>query len=204
MRLILAALISAAMTIPAEAHMPLDGFGYFANGALHPLFIPAHVLVIAALALLSGRQGFQASTQAAGVFLAAVVCGLALGTSATIAAVMTESRLQAMLLSGAGIAGLAVAGALHVDRRMLLGAVALAAFGLGLDSGLVGRSAWETFQTYAGTTIAATIATLYLGSVAAEIFSARPHWMQIGVRIVGSWIAAISILVLALAFASPR
>ena len=92
---------------------------------------------------------------------------------------------------------------LHVDRRVLIGAVALAAFALGLDSGLVGRSAWETFQTYAGTTIAATIAMLYLGSVTAEIFSARPHWMQIGVRVIGSWIAAISILVLALTFAAP-
>ena len=188
---------------PAHAHMGLEGFGSFANGAAHPVLVPAHMLLIVALALLAGRQGYARVSETARTFVIGLLAGLAIVSLPAFAHTVSEARLQQLILSGAMLAGLAVAAAANLPQSSWRPLVALAGCLIGLDSGVDGVSAWTVTQTYAGTAISTTVAILYLSSVAAEIHANRPHWMQIGLRIIGSWIAAIAILILALAFAGP-
>ncbi len=204
MRRFLPLVIALVWAVPAEAHMGFAGLGHFANGALHPLLVPAHIMVIAASGLFAGRQGYGSVVDTAAAFCAGCLFGLiAVSASASIRDI-PEARLQNFLLVAAMVLGAALALALTSPRLVRLGLVGTAAVVIGIDSSFGAERPWLVVQTYAGTLIASTAAVLYITGVSAAIHTSRPQWVRIGVRIAGSWIAAIAMLVLALQFAVPR
>jgi urease accessory protein len=157
-------------------------------GLLHPLVMPAHVAAIVALALLIGQQNW--GRHVAMAYVVAVLLGLGAIAMAYVPK-LTEERLLAF----AAITGLLVA----LSRPVLqeLGVLLAAAVGisLALDSPPEALSLTEANLTLAGTALGAV---LLLPALQQGTSRLRHHWQRIGVRIIGSWIAATTILVLAL------
>ena len=157
-------------------------------GLLHPLVVPAHVLAIAALALLIGQQGWRRSVPLA--YVVAVLIGLG-----AIAMAYVPKFSEEALLAFAAVTGLLVALARPLPQG--LGALLAAAMGLSLalDSPPEALVVMQANLTLLGTALGAVLLLLALLQGTARL---RHHWQRIGARIAGSWIAASAILVLAL------
>jgi urease accessory protein len=159
-------------------------------GMLQPLLVPAHVLVLLAIGLLVGQQGSSALP------LAVFALGVAVGLAAIAFAARQTFALN-LLLAAAGSAGVLVAVAQPVPATstLLAGASGLA---LGLDSPPQAISLAVAVQTLIGTGLGAWLAFV---AVVAGTRGLKRLWQGIGVRVLGSWVAASAILVLALRFA---
>jgi urease accessory protein len=176
---------------PAQAHAVVPGVGGFAGGLLHPLLVAAHAMSLVALGLLIARQSRPFAPGL--VFALALCAGLI-----AIALAVGETIASQVLLANTAILGLAVAAAWSPPKAIgwLLAAVGGAA--LALDSPPDAITLSEAYRMLLGTGLSACLA---LALVVALTRRARRHWQIIAVRIVGSWIAASAILVLALEFA---
>jgi hydrogenase/urease accessory protein HupE len=161
------------------------------GGLLHPLSVPAHVLALLAIGLLIGRRSERL------ILLAAFVAGLAAGLGALALAVATTSAAN-ILLAATTLSALLVALAYQVPALVSVLLVAIAGIALGLDSPPEAISLPVAAAMLIGTGIGASFAVAVVAAGASRL--GRP-WQQIGVRILGSWIAASAILVLALRFA---
>jgi hydrogenase/urease accessory protein HupE len=176
------------------AHGSLEGVNQLWNGVLHPLRSPAHWLVLLGLGLFAGqRQRFRryvwafAGGMGAGlfggiwgdgwVFPTGVPCGLAVLLGGV---VVVRRALPEWL--GWGIYGMA-------------GAV------MGWNSGPEDATGWEALLPMGlGAWVGGMAVLLNLANYAA-MCPKRP-WVKIAFRVLGSWIAAISVLYLALALRS--
>ena len=151
-------------------------------------FQPTHLLAVVALGLLAGQAQRLTMT------LAALAAGLLAG-SVAIATAIRETQAPLMLLALAAITGSIVAVARPV-RFWTNGALALVAgLALALNTPPQALSIAGAIASQLGSALAA-LATLILVTLVA-MNAGRP-WQQLGLRVVGSWIAASAILVLAL------
>ena len=162
----------------------------FADGMLLAL-APAHLIAIVAIGLLAGqggRRGFVAALFAAGM----------LAGSLAIALATRETPSALVLLAIAALAGITVAAAIMLPSALtnLLAFATGAALALDAPPQAIGIPA--AIASQAGTGVAATAALVLALSIAA---GADRSWQRIGVRVVGSWIAASAILALALRLA---
>jgi urease accessory protein len=178
----------------ALAHSPIEGINSFYNGVLHPFFVPAHLLQILALGLYFGQLGQKRSEGALRLFLVATLVGLIIAMFGTI----TDAEL--VLLSGAAICGLLIAAHSIIGKYWITIIAAVAGFTLGVDSAQESLSGWEEIVSLLGSGVGIL---LLLGSpmVIVDTFNEKA-WHRIGVRVVGSWLAASALLVLALSFSS--
>jgi urease accessory protein len=160
------------------------------GGLLHPFAVPAHVLALVAIGLLIGRQSERL------IPLAAFVAGLASGLGALALAFATTSAAN-ILLAATILSALLVALAYQVPALVSVPLVATAGIALGLDSPPEAISIAAAVAMLIGTGIGASLAIAIVAVGTGRL--CRP-WQQIGVRILGSWIAASAILVLALRF----
>jgi len=173
------------------AHAPLEGLGSFYNGLLHSLFIPAHLLLLLALGLFIGQKGFDNNQSSLAIFAIGVFSGLIL------AGFSFAVEMENYLLAGALILGILVALELHLSSKW----VSLLAFSGGLFLGM--DSTQETL--FGKDKVAALLGTgvglyfLQLYPIALADYFNKKAWQKIGIRVIGSWITAISFLVLALA-----
>jgi urease accessory protein len=190
-----AALAATFLAVPSLslAHTPIDGIGSFYGGMLHPLVVPAHVLLLVGLGLLLGQNGMRHAEAA----LPAFGLGLLLGLSS--AALRFAEPLPApILLAGAAAGGLLLAASLPLPRALTAVAAVAVGFLLGMDSAPDAQAPGERAMALAGVGLTAILLVIYLVGIAE--YCRRP-WQRIGIRILGSWIAAIAILSLALAAA---
>jgi urease accessory protein len=189
--LAMASLLWAAT--PALAHPPPLGFTGFPGGLLHPLFVPAHVLAVTGLGILIGQQRPRWGIAAPLGYVAA----LAIGLGALTLAVVPRYSGEAVLMSAFVVGGLAA-----WARRLPepIGCALAAAIGLSiaLDSPPQVISIAEANLMLLGTGLGAA-AFLVVVTACASRF--RRGWHRIGLRVLGSWIAASAILVLALQWA---
>jgi urease accessory protein len=187
--LVRAAMAVAFLAVPerASAHAVFGVTGFF-GGLLHALVVPSHVLAIVALALLIGQQGWGRGVMAA--YIVAVLAGLG-----AIALALVPTLAEQALLVFAMIAGLLAAVARPLPPA--LGALLAAAVGLALalDSPPEAITLREANLALIGTALGAAIVLLVLVQGTSRL---RRDWQRVGARIVGSWIAASAILVLAL------
>jgi urease accessory protein len=175
----------------ASAHAVAQGSDAFTAGALHPFSLPSHLLNLTGLGLLIGTSDLRKRI-AAVIFCGGILCGL--GATARIYVSPTELWLPV----SAGIVGILVAGAWRLPRGVVGAIVVVIGVMLGLDSRPETPFLRDALLSFAGTTLGAGLAALAIAFVA-SLASAR--WQQIGVRVLGSWIAATAILVSALQFA---
>jgi hydrogenase/urease accessory protein HupE len=178
----------------AAAHSPIKGIENFYSGLLHPVFVPAHLLLLIALGLLVGQKGVNENQASFLAFLITTAIGL-------IAAWFSIGGEKEMyLLSGAAIIGLLVASNLPMRTHWCAIIAALAGLLIGMDSTQEALTGRKKFVTLLGTGIGIYLVFLYAMGLA-DYFNKKP-WQKVGVRVMGSWIAASSILVLAFSFAS--
>lgn len=168
----------------------------FVDGFMHPLIIPGHILVILASAMLAGQQGFKALGQSALVFALSFVLGLAASSYFT---PPREIALVFIILTV--LCGALVVVSIMLPRYVYLPLIALAAGLVGLDTDFVSDGN-SLILTNAGALMSSTLVFIYLDILVAKIYEDWPAWMEIGVRTVGSWIVAVSLLTFALVFSS--
>lgn len=174
----------------AHAHMTVEGAGEIVNGVLHPLLTPAHVLILLALGLLLGQRVPLDLKRPLRVFAPASALALALTTTGKI-----PSVYQPMLIGIALCLGILVGLAVKLPRLGSGVICAVAALGIGLDSAVETGSGFTVFKTLFGTWLSLNVAVTYLAICASH--GADKPWARTGIRVVGSWIIAISLLVLA-------
>jgi len=173
----------------ARAHSPIEGIDGFYGGLLHPILVPAHALGVLALGLFISQQDSRHRRAAAVMFAVALV--LALGA---IVLAVSETSAREMLLADAAALGALVAIARPLPRPVGWLAAGVTGATVGLDSPPQVISIALATITLIGTGLGACIALAIVVGVTACL---RRHWQLLGVRILGSWIAASAVLALA-------
>ncbi len=178
----------------ALAHSPIKGLGDFYNGILHPLFVPAQVLLVVALGLLIGQRGVARQLPAVVAYALAVFTGLVL----TGAWLRTSLQgLELAILGAALVLALLVVVARPLPRPLVVLLAAGTGLLLGLDSLQEGSSGRARAVALFGSGISLYLLLLYPMALAERFEGHR--WLRIGTRVLGSWISASALLVLALA-----
>lgn len=190
-------LVAAAGLLPgtAHAHSPVEGMNEFYNGVLHPLLVPAQLLLILATGLFLGQRGPRENRLALPAYFLAAAAGLtAAGMDAT------PDAVQIFLLAGTMAIGLLTAIGRKPPLALYPAAGAFAGLFLGLDSTPEALEGRDRVLALVGTGVGLNLWLIYACGIA-DFFSRKP-WQRIGLRVVGSWVAASSILVLALTASS--
>lgn len=189
--LILALAVCAAPQT-ALAHSPIPGVGYFYSGMLHPLRVVEHLLALSALSLLWGQHGFDKSFNA----ILALLVGMAAGLLGLVFGPLWEAdSAQSVLLSLTLVAALGVATLRLRSARHLQLLTFLIAFLVMADSSQEGVPQGKFAIATAG--VACTM-VLYVVDLGLLVQWGKAEWARIGTRVAGSWIAAASLMVLAL------
>ena len=175
---------------PALAHVPIEGWGDFANGAVHPLLSPSHLLVIAGLALLLGQQVPLKVKSPMLFFASAASASLALAVTGLFPEIPPPVIAALALCLGA-----LVTIARPPPRHVIHGLCAVAGFILGIDSEVETGAVFAIAQTLAGTWLCLLLLTGYI-TLASSNAAGKPIAAN-AIRILGSWIVAISLLTLA-------
>ncbi|WP_367874457.1 HupE/UreJ family protein [Luteolibacter sp. Populi] len=182
-----------ALPLQAQAHTTVEGLNEFTNGLIHPLFTPAHVLVLLAFGLWTSRlRPFNPRLSLAG-FAGASFVGLAITMSGKGPLPMAVPVIVAV------VAAAIVAADLTLPDRALLALTEIAGLILGLDSPAdPGVAGFTLIKTLLGTWVGLIICFM----MPAYYLSLLPErkWAAYGVRILASWIIAIAVMVLALSF----
>jgi len=188
----LVCMLALAVPEPVLAHSPIKGIGNFYNGLLHPLFVPAHLLLLIALGLFIGQKGMYENRAAFAVFLVTTAIGL-IGAWFSVG-----GEMDIVLLSAAAIIGLLLASNLSIGLYFSAIIAALVGLLVGIDSAQETLSGTVKLVTLFGSGVGINLLLLYSMGFA-DYFNKKP-WQKIGVRVIGSWVAASSLLVLALSY----
>ena len=172
----------------AYAHPAFAGATGFSGGLLHPLLVPTHAIAILSLGLLVGQQMPHWRWPMALAYAA----GLGIGFAAMISAVAPRFSAEA-LLTATAILGALVALARAVPWLTACILALAVGIALALDSSPGGISVQQANVIIAGTFCGALI-LLWVILEVVVIF--RREWQKLGMRILGSWIAASAVLVL--------
>jgi urease accessory protein len=167
------------------------------RGLLHPLLLPAHALALLALGLLISQQHARRRLLLSATFVAGLVAGLA-----AIALAAGPTPAADVVLAAAGLAGLLVAIGRPLPALACAALAVVAGAALGLDSPPQATSIAAGTIMLIGTGLGASLAlALVVAGAGALVGVQGLVWPRIGVRVLGSWIAASATLVLALRFA---
>jgi urease accessory protein len=177
---------------PVDAAMA-TGPTTFHGGLLHPLLVPAHALAVLGTGLLIGQQ----APAWRWLVPASYAVGLGLGCAGLIAAFAPTLAAEALLAATATTGALVALGR-PVPEPIGCALALTTGVALALDSSPGGISVREANIVLLATFCGAVILLL---AVVRLTRAARRPWLTIGVRILGSWIAASAILVLALRLA---
>jgi hydrogenase/urease accessory protein HupE len=184
------AALAAALLLPGEAraHLVTTGLGPFYDGISHFALTPEDLLPVLAVALLAGLSGPRHARAVLIALPLAWLCGGLLGLF----------RSSELLMPGLTASTLLVLGALvALDRKLPLGLVSGLAAALGLLHGYLNGTANLGALGLSG--VAATLVVV-VALVAAFVVSLRAPWTRVAVRVLGSWLAAISMLMLGWTF----
>ena len=180
-----------------RAHSTIHGLEGFSAGALHPLTTPAHLLLIVALGLLTGQRSPLSLKAPFVVFVPWLTFALIIATTGLV------RTLYQPILTGLAL-GAAIPVALEKPIPPLAYRIlsAAAAISIGFDSGPEPGSVGVLIKTLLGTWI--VVIFLVFDVAYYTSLAMRKHWPRVGVRVLGSWIIAISLMVLALSLFSSR
>ncbi len=193
----LAAALILVGAVPAAAHTITPGTSGFSDGLHHPFGLPAHIMVMLGAGLSLGQRDVAEWRAPLYGFVIGVVMGLAAGPLLTTAPLAQAAAI--LLLSAALLFGGLIVWARPLPTLAFTPIMAAAGFVLGFDSAPAG-TLQQILAALAGTGLAVVFALLNVAMLAnyARANAARHAWQMIGVRVVGSWVAAAAIMVLAL------
>lgn len=189
----LAGLLAGSLPAQAAAHSLGKRLGDFYGGLLHPVATLEHALPIAALALLAGQQGARSGRVLLAVFPVALVVGLLAYLRLPELAWIDAVNLASFVLLGGLVAA---AWRLHSWAIAALGIV----FGLshGFTHGAEVTRETSLLLFASGVGIGGT-ALVTVASAVAVALGERADWSRVGVRVAGSWVAAVGVLLWGLA-----
>jgi urease accessory protein len=174
----------------ALAHSPIEGIGTFYAYALHPLVVLPHALLLVGTSLFLGQQSRIAAR--------AGIAGMAIGFLAVLAAVpqgMAPGNAEALVLSGAGFAGILAAWAPKLRAVLAATLCIVAGSFVGLDSFPKEAPSGEAVLALAGLAFGFLVVLVTLTGISLR---AGKGWQQLALRVLGAWIAATSLLPLSL------
>jgi hydrogenase/urease accessory protein HupE len=170
----------------------IEGADDFTAGLLHPFFVLSHMLVLVGLGLLLAQQPLSHTKAAVPAFTATLLAGF---LTASLQFHLPFS-MRGVLLGVALSAGLLVALARPLPRFVPAALAAVAGFAIGIDSVPESGSLWTMLLALTGTGL--SVCLVLVNVVAVGSYARRP-WQAIGLRVLGSWIGACSLMVSALA-----
>lgn len=172
----------------ANAHLVNTGFGTFYDGVAHLFMTPSDIFVVLGIGLLAGLSGPRSSRGAIIALPAAWLTGEMIGS--IYPATITLPWLTTLSF---GTVGILVALNASMPRTLLL----MLACGAGLLHGFVNGATMGAAGTDRLGMLGAAIAVFVtVALVAAQVVNLRALWLRIVVRVAGSWIAAIGILMI--------
>jgi hydrogenase/urease accessory protein HupE len=173
---------------PAHAHLVTTGLGPLYDGISHLFLSFEDFLPVIALALLAGLNGPRAGRLALFVVPAAWLAGGLAGFAAgTLLFPGTVTAASFLVLGGLTAA----------DRQLPPAAVTVLAAALGLLHGwLNGAGIAEAGREVLGLLGIVSAVFVVVALLAAFVVWLRPPWSRIAVRVAGSWIAAVGLLLL--------
>ena len=176
---------------PAGAHTAVQGIGDFYAGMLHPLTALEHVLPFVAFGLLTGQQGPRVQA-AVIVFVAALLAG---ATGALWAPGL--QHVAFVNIASAVVIGALVAAAWRLPGGLVYGIAVVFGLSHGYANGTAISGAIRPYLFIPGIGLAGLLVPLYVMMLADLALRRGPPWTHIAVRVAGSWITAIGVLVLA-------
>jgi len=177
---------------PSHAHLVNTGLGPFYDGVSHFALTPEDLLPALAMALLAGQRGSRTARLALfalpGAWLMGGLLGLALPTISSATALTTGSFL-------------ALGGLVATDARLRPEWLTGLALVIGLLHGYLNGAAMSQAKLGAlGLVGIVTTLFVVVALAAGMVVALRAPWARIAVRVAGSWIAAIGLLLLGWSF----
>jgi urease accessory protein len=185
--LTLAATLSVAP--PAHAHLVNTGFGPFDDGLTHLFVTPEDLLPVIALALLAGLRGPRFGRAVLFALPVAWMVGSTIGL--LLAPPITLPLVQTIITIALGLL-------LATESRLSLASADVLAILLGLLHGLLNgselpKASWSSPISVVGVGVALFVAVSLLAGQASVV---HVPWARVAVRVAGSWIVAIGLLML--------
>jgi hydrogenase/urease accessory protein HupE len=190
--LFLSAIFLLVWPSPVHAHLVSTGFGPFFDGLTHLAMSPDDLLGVLALAMLSGLIGSRYGRAVLFTLTSAWLVGGLFGLQIPRELSLPIGNTLSFLLVGVLVAA---------DRKLPLAVVAGLAVALGLLHGFLNGTAMA--RSGGGFTALLGISTgvfVVVTIIAAFVVSLRSAWTRVAVRVAGSWIAAIGLLMLGWTF----
>ncbi|MGH7675314.1 MAG: HupE/UreJ family protein [Gemmatimonadales bacterium] len=184
----LGALGLALLPSRAEAHLGTTGLGPMYDGNSHLLLSPDDLVPVIAMALVAGLNGSAAGRRALVVlpvaWIAGGLAGFSHGAEVLPGAVTAVSFLVLGVLAAS-------------DRHLSTGTVTGLATALGLLHGWLNGAGIAAAGRESLALVGIGAAVLVVVALAAAlVVSLRAGWQRIVVRVAGSWVAAIGLLLL--------
>ena len=189
-----ALILCVFVPFPAQAHVAVAGSEGFILGLTQP-FLEIEVGIAAvAMGLSLGHRSKDLNEKAAGLFLAGVLAGLG-----TVFLPVQTDMPREFVYSVSLVSGLLVATAVSVTGVLSIAFSFLGGMLIGMGSGPEPASFSAIAFTAGGSLLCITFLFLY-GLAGSQWMTSpeRPPWLAVALRIIGSWITAISVLVIAL------
>ena len=183
-----AAALLLAVPAAAQAHLVNSGLGPFYDGALHLLLSPGDLLGLVAAALLAGLRGAKAGR----------LTVIAL-TMSWLLAGMIGMRLQVNLdLTWLSVVSFLILGLLvAMDARLPPAAVAALGALYGALHGLLNGSALAALGAAPSALFGIVLTVMVIALLtAAAVVPVRALWARVAVRVAGSWVVAVGMLML--------
>ncbi len=182
------ALVWATCPGKANAHLVNSGFGPFYDGIAHLFVTPDDILAVVAMALLAGLAGKRCGRAVLLVLPSAWLAGTLAGRMTSVSAGAPVASAVVLIVLGA-----LVAAALRLPLALVAGAALACGLLKGCCNGaaLVGSGASGQSAVGIGCGVF-VIAALVTG----QVTTLEKGWAHMVVRVAGSWIGAIGLLML--------
>jgi urease accessory protein len=179
----------------ADAHSTVKGVGDLYAGLLHVVTGLEHVLPFVALSILAGQRGLKSQAEAVLlVFPVALMVGAAAALwMPPVPGLAFFNVASAILLGGL------VASAWPLPAVVFYGLVVLFGISHGFANGEAITESIKAYLFILGVGLAGLAIVAYGTLMVDFLLKRKVGWMTIAVRVAGSWIAAIGVLVLATA-----
>ena len=172
----------------SQAHLVNTGLGPFYDGVSHLAMSPDDLLSAVALALLAGLSGAQAGRNVLFLLPPVWLLGGLFGLRMEQEVSLTLFSILSFLVTGALVA---------LDRRfpltLILALTGCFGFLHGFLNGTAMARAGGGFLALFGISMAVFVLTALFSAL---VVSLRAQWSRIAVRVAGSWITAIGLLML--------